>query len=142
MFEKIDIIKGIHPGLLVDRELNKRKIRKTQFADTIDEHPQTLTAITKGKRKMNIPLSRKIEKAFNWECGFLMTLQVYHDIRMHERTSMSLTPDLTIIRPVLFWDTDFSKIDWLKHKKAVIERVNERGNQQEKAEINRFYDQL
>jgi hypothetical protein len=41
-------------------------------------------------------------------------------------------PDLSKFRKVLFWDTSIEKIDWEKQKRAVIERVFERGNQWEK----------
>ncbi|NGY37165.1 hypothetical protein FQU23_006510 [Flavobacterium sp. XN-5] len=44
----IDIIKGIHAGKMVGRELKKRNINKRQFALSIDVHPQTLGAIIKG----------------------------------------------------------------------------------------------
>lgn len=47
--------------------------------------------------------------------------------------------DLPQLRPVLFWDTKIDSIDWEKHKKAVIKRVFERGNEMEKNEIIRFY---
>jgi len=50
-----------------------------------------------------------------------------------------LTPDLSLLRPVLFWDTKMGKIDWHKQRKAVIKRVFERGNEIEKNEIIRFY---
>jgi len=49
------------------------------------------------------------------------------------------TPELSLLRPALFWDTKIDKIDWQKHKKAVIKRVFERGNEKEKNEITRFY---
>lgn len=49
------------------------------------------------------------------------------------------TPDLTKIRRILFWDTRFDLIDWEQHKRAVIKRVFQRGNEQEKDEITRFY---
>lgn len=49
------------------------------------------------------------------------------------------TPNLTLIRKALFWDTDINKIDWNKQYKAVIQRVFERGNEEEKLEIKRFY---
>jgi hypothetical protein len=44
-----------------------------------------------------------------------------------------------LIRRGLFWDTDINKIEWLTHRRAVIERILERGNDQEKEEIKRFY---
>ena len=49
------------------------------------------------------------------------------------------TPNLALIRKALFWDTDINKIDWNKQYKAVIQRVFERGNAEEKLEIKRFY---
>jgi len=49
------------------------------------------------------------------------------------------TPNLALIRKALFWDTDINKIDWNKQYKAVIQRVFERGNEEEKLEIKRFY---
>ncbi len=49
------------------------------------------------------------------------------------------TPNLELIRKALFWDTDINKIDWKKQYKAVIQRVFERGNEEEKLEIKRFY---
>jgi hypothetical protein len=41
----------------------------------------------------------------------------------------------------LFWDTEPEKINWVLQKQAVINRVFERGNEQEKKEILRFYGQ-
>ncbi|WPU93730.1 hypothetical protein SNE25_30900 [Mucilaginibacter sabulilitoris] len=48
-------------------------------------------------------------------------------------------PDISKLRRILFWDTDFDKIDWQRQKNAVIRRVWERGNEDEKKEIQRFY---
>lgn len=36
------------------------------------------------------------------------------------------TPNLSLLRKSLFWDTDINKIDWKKQYKAVIQRVFER----------------
>lgn len=47
--------------------------------------------------------------------------------------------NLSLIRKILFWDTDINKIDWEAQRRAVIERILERGNDQEKEEIKRFY---
>jgi plasmid maintenance system antidote protein VapI len=136
----ISIIKGIHPGFILERELKLRKIRKGQFALSIQEYPQTLVTITKGKRKMNTSLALKIESALGLEEGFFMILQVYHDIEVEKRKQdVNYHPNLTMLRPVLFWDTKIEKIDWRKQKRAIIERVFERGNKEEKEEIIRFY---
>lgn len=142
MNEKVtnsNVLNGIHPGLVVARYLKKRGVGKSKFAISLGEYPQTFSDITLGKRKMNTKLSLKIEKALNLREGWLMTLQVYYDIEKIKEKDTKPHPNLKIIRRVLFWDTKFENIDWVKHKRAVIERVFERGNDEEKKEITRFY---
>ncbi|MBS1634358.1 MAG: plasmid maintenance system antidote protein [Bacteroidetes bacterium] len=140
MLKHIKHIKGIHPGFVLERELRKRKLGKGRFAISVEEFPQTLVAITKGKRKMNAALSLRIEKALGLEEGYFMVLQAYHDIHCEKHKAQKQeSPDLSVLRPVLFWDTPIEKIQWQRQKKAVIRRVFERGNDAEKQEIERFY---
>ena len=79
-------------------------------------------------------------RSFGYEEGFLLTLQAFYEIAAHKNRmasdSVSGTP---AIRRSLFWDTDFDTINWGRHKRAVIGRVLERGNEAEKREIARFY---
>ena len=139
MKSNIHIPKGVHPGLILERELKQRQIGKSRFAISLQEFPQTLVSITKGKRKMNTGLALKIERALGLEEGYFMILQVYHDIEEEKRRQNTEHPDLTKLRAILFWDTKMEKINWEKQKKAVIKRVFERGNEIEKKEISRFY---
>lgn len=140
MDKQISLLKGIHPGLVLERELQKRKLAKGPFALSINEYPQVLGAITKGKRNMNTALALKIEQSLGIEEGFFMILQVFYDIKEEKRKHQDKThPDLSRLRAGLFWDTDIKKINWQEQKRAVIERVYERGNEEEKAEIARFY---
>lgn len=141
MKSNIDIIKGVHPGFILERELKKRKLGKGRFAISINEYPQTLVSITKGKRKMNASLSLRIEKALGIEEGYFMVLQAYHEIEQEKLRLDNRKPDLTKLRPVLFWDTNMEKIKWDKQKAAVILRVFEMGNEREKREITDFYGQ-
>ncbi|HNQ82465.1 MAG TPA: plasmid maintenance system antidote protein [Bacteroidales bacterium] len=139
MNNELIIIKGIHPGFYLERELRRRNLGKSKFAISVGEYPQTLVSITKGKRKMNTSLALKIEKELGLEEGYLMILQIYHDIEK-EKMNLNLSrPDLSKIRPVLFWDTEPEKINWILQKEAVIKRVFERGNEEEKDELIRFY---
>ncbi|MBX2898759.1 MAG: plasmid maintenance system antidote protein [Cyclobacteriaceae bacterium] len=139
MNSTLSIIKGIHPGLYLERELKKRQMAKGRFALGLGEYPQTLGAITKGKRSMNTALAMKIEIALNLEEGFLMMLQVFHDIEREKKSHHTAKPDLRKFRRALFWDTDPEKIDWHKQKRAVIKRIFQRGNEREKKEITQFY---
>jgi plasmid maintenance system antidote protein VapI len=138
--QAINTLKGLHPGIFLERELKKRNLAKGRLAISIDEYPQTLGAITKGKRDMNPGLAMKLENALNLEEGFLMILQVYYDYKKIKQSQQPQThPDITKFRKSTFWDTRLESINWQDQKKAIIKRVFERGNDAEKAEIKRFY---
>lgn len=140
MNQELEVLKGIHPGIILDRKLKERKLSKGRFALLIKEYPQTLGAITKGKRNMNTPLALKIEQELNLTEGFFMTLQIFYEIKQEKHKLLEKThPDLSKLRQGLFWDTDMMKIDWHRQRRAVIQRVFERGSSEEKAEITRFY---
>lgn len=132
--------KGIHPGMILERELKKRNLKKGPFALSLHEYPQTLNEVTKGKRGLTPALSLKIDEALGLEEGTMFILQAYYEIKKEkQKTQSGIHPDLSIIRKILFWDTDISKIDWQKQYKSVIQRTFERGNDEEKKEILRFY---
>lgn len=130
--------KGIHPGIILERELEKRSLKKRPFALSVGEYPQTLGEITKGKRNIPVGLALKIEKKLELEEGIIVLLQSYYDIK-REKNKMKDTPKLTVFRKSLFWDTDISLIDWNRQYKTVINRVFERGNEDERNETIRFY---
>lgn len=89
---------------------------------------------------MNTALSLKAENALGLEEGFLMMLQTFYDIKLEkDKNKDNRTPNLKLIRPVLFWDTKMDKIDWDKHKEFIIERIFERGDEEEQKEIQKFY---
>lgn len=140
MEKRLERFKGIHPGLILERELNKRAIKPSPFALSVDTHRQIFNAILKGKRGIPIPLSLKVDQALGLEEGTFALLQTFYDIEKAKENELSkIHPDWNIIRKILFWDTDIHKIDWQKQYKAVIQRVFERGNDEEKKEIERFY---
>lgn len=135
----IEKYKGIHPGIILEREFKKRRLQQRPFALSIGEHPQTLNAITKGKRKLNTALALKIEEKLGLEEGTLALLQTYFDINEEKSKLKQNTPNLLLLRKSLFWDTEINNIDWSKQYRAVIQRIFERGNECEKDEIIRFY---
>ncbi|MEI5985118.1 MULTISPECIES: transcriptional regulator [Sphingobacterium] len=135
-FEKY---KGIHPGIVLDRELKKRSFKQRPFALSFEEHPQTFNAITKGKRGISTALAMKIERELGLDEGTLVILQAYYDIQKIKEKEIKCTPNLHILSKGLFWDTDIQQIDWERQYRAVIQRVFERGNENGKREIIRFY---
>jgi len=140
MFERFQKYKGIHPGAIIDRELKKRNLSQRSFALSLPEHPQSFNAMIKGKRKLNTALALRIEHALGLEEGALLMLQMFYDIKEEKRkVALANHPDFSILRKILFWDTDINSLDWDKYYKAIIRRVFERGNSSEKEEIVRFY---
>ncbi len=134
----VEKYKGIHPGMILMRELKKKNLKQAPFALSLQVYPQTLNAITKGKRTITPELSLKIDRALGLEDGTMHILQAYYEIQK-VRLENSRRPDLSILRKALFWDTDITKIDWEQQYKSIIKRTFERGNFQEKEEIIRFY---
>lgn len=139
MTSELEILKGVHPGIVLEKKIREKGFNKGRFALLIDEYPQTLSAITMGKRDMNTALSLKAEHALGLDEGYFMILQVYYDIREEKMKQQKRKPELSHIRKAVFWDTDMDRIDWERQWKAVIRRVFERGNDREKDEITRFY---
>ena len=92
MNDQLAIVKGIHPGFILERELKQRGLRKGQFALSLQEFPQTLVSITKGKRRMNISLALKIETALGFEEGYFMILQVFYDIEEEKKKQKEKIP--------------------------------------------------
>lgn len=142
MLPNINRIKGVHPGAVLNRELKKRGLEKKQFALSLGEYPQTISAVSSGKRGISSALSIKLGKALGVDESYFMLLQAYYEIEREKKKELSQqnTPDLSIIRKSIFWDTDIQTIDWQKNKKAIIRRVFERGNENEIHEIISFYD--
>ena len=127
-------------GDVVSAYLKEKGMSQAELARRTGLNKQTISAIIRGRRAMNIPLSLRIENALGLEEGLLMTLQVHHDIaNVKRRLSQSIRPDMSKIRPALFWDTTLEKIDFSAHKHYVINRVFERGTEEEIKEIIRFY---
>ena len=134
-------VKGIHPGAILKRELSRRKLKSIQLAKSIQEHPQTINAITKGRRGVNPNLSIKLGEYFGIDIEYFMLLQAAYEVSKslsweQNQLKGSLSGK---IRAAIFWDTDIEQIDWVKNKRFVIQRVLERGNEEEIQELIQFY---
>lgn len=131
--------KGIAPGKVISRELDKRKIRQCDFAVEVGMHSQTLNNVIKGHRKLTLPQALSIERALGLEQGFLMILQLYYEIDKFNKSTEESSEAKPNVRKILFWDIDFDKLDWKKHKDFILKRVKERGNDSEKVSVAQYY---
>ncbi|MCH5598036.1 HigA family addiction module antitoxin [Niabella ginsengisoli] len=139
MLPEISKIRGVHPGALLKRELKNLGIGGTELAEKIDEHKQTISAILNERRGITPSLSIKLAKQFNIADDYFMMLQAGYEVKSVADEMKKITPDLTQFRKVLFWDTDFHKLDWGKNKRAIIKRILERGNKKEIETMISFY---
>ncbi len=138
MLPDLSKIKGVHPGVILKRELKKLDLKDIELANAINEHKQTIHAVLNKKRGINPKLSIKLAKYFNIEKDYFMLLQASYNVKEALKLDEK-TPNLNKFRKVLFWDTSLDKIDWSKNKKAIIKRVLERGNKEEINELINFY---
>ncbi len=137
----IDIIKGIHPGKFIERELKKKNLTQRAFAEETGIPFQTINAIIAGRRNLTTEQALKIDQTLGYEEGFFVILQTHYDIKQYkEKELASIYTEAPHIRRSLFWDADFNKINWAKYKNAVIKRVFERGSKDEIEEITRYYN--
>ncbi|MEP1489748.1 MAG: HigA family addiction module antitoxin [Algibacter sp.] len=139
MLPQLDKIKGIHPGLILRRELSRQDIRSSELADAMNEHKQTISAILNQRRGINPSISIKLSKRFNVDEDYFMLLQASYEVSITIKRETKKRPNLDNIRKIIFWDTTIDKIDWDKNKRAVIKRILERGNESEINEIISFY---
>ena len=141
MLPEISKIRGIHPGAILKRELKKRGMKSSELAELVDEYKQTISAILKERRGINPGLSIKLARHLGVSEDYFMHLQASFDVQreMEQIQSDKRTPDLKKIREILFWDTDFNKLDWQQYKSSIIKRIFERGNDMEIREIISFY---
>lgn len=89
MKSRMDILKGIHPSKIIDRDLKKRNLSQRSFAASIGEHSQTLNAVITGQRNLTVEMALKIEQSFGYEEGFLLLLQTYYEIAEYKNGQKS-----------------------------------------------------
>lgn len=131
-------VKGIHPGAILKRELKKRSLKSIELAKSISEYPQTINAITKERRGINPKLSIKLGKYFSIENDYFMLLQASYQVKSSIQ-DLNPNPLLGKIRNSIFWDTDFNKINYIKNRRFIIQRILERGNKIEIEELINLY---
>lgn len=138
--EQINALKGIHPGIFLARELKKRRLSGNDIALILGSNPQTINDFISGKRSLSKLLAAKIEHELQLNDGLLSALQRHYLLKKNMDKHDSIAkPDIKKFRRTLFWDTRIESIRWNEQKPAIIKRIFERGNEQEKQEIIRFY---
>ena len=131
---------GIAPEKIIARNISKKGISQRELAALSGIHFQTINAIVQGRRKMTPRQSVLLDEILGFEKGFLAVIQAYYaalSISLGQKTDKPIP----IIRPVVFWDVDISKLSWTDQKDFIIARVEERGNEEEIKQVREYYGQ-
>ena len=139
MTPPIHIIKGLHPGLLIKRELEKQGLGLEQWAAHVKLRIPTARAILQGKRLLSARLAARIEAFFGWESGLLSRLQDCWAKEQDNAANQDTAVLLCHIRRAVFWDADIKAIDMVKHRNAIIRRVLTRGDADEIALVRSYF---
>ena len=71
---------ALHPGELLQDELEAREIKKTAFAALLGIKPGHLSELLRGRRHVSAATALKLEKLLNIPAEHWMRLQVYYDL--------------------------------------------------------------
>ena len=70
----------LHPGEIINDELEARNIKKLVFAEKIGMKPGHLSDLLHGKRHVSAATAIKLEKLLNIPAEYWMRVQVYYDL--------------------------------------------------------------
>ena len=82
----ITIAEVLHPGEVIDMELEARGLKKGIFANQLNIKPVYLREILQGKRNVNAVLALKLEQILSIEAGFWLRLQNDYDLAIARQT--------------------------------------------------------
>lgn len=138
MFENYLQYSNIPAGAILDRIRQKRSLTQRGLAKLAGLSPQSLNNYIHNWRSISPQVSCKLNNALSLgrDDYFTIAQQNHKNFKSRATSAKTPTPDLNKLRPAIFWDTHFDKIDWQGNMQWV---VFEYGNDEEIAEIIRFY---
>ncbi len=70
----------LHPGEILEDELEARELKKTAFAALLGIKPGHLSELLRGKRHVSAATALKLEKLLNIPAEYWMRVQVQYDL--------------------------------------------------------------
>lgn len=132
MYEQYLKYESLPAGAVLRRILRKEKVSQKKLSDETGIITQRINDLVKGKRRFTLESSSLIASSLSLsDPGYFYRLQCNHDIYLFVEACEHQIIDLTKFRKSLFWDADVKTLDWEKHKRWIIQRVFEYGNDEE-----------
>ena len=79
---------NVHPGNVLNDELEERGILQTQLAEHIGVLPKTINEICRGKRGISAEMAVKLSRALGASAGFWLNLQKNWELAQVPRRSV------------------------------------------------------
>lgn len=76
---------SLHPGEILQMELEARKIKRYEFAELLGMKSSHFSELLHGKRNVSAATALKLEKLLSIQAEYWMRIQVYYDLFI-ERT--------------------------------------------------------
>jgi addiction module HigA family antidote len=89
-------ITPIHPGLILQDEMEERGISQTDLAKHIDVLPKSINEIAGGKRSISPIMAWKLSKAFGTSPQFWMNLQNNWELSRLKPTERKQVDQITV----------------------------------------------
>lgn len=70
----------LHPGEILQGELEARSIKKSVFAEKLGMKPSHFSEMLHGKRRVSAATALKLEQLLDIPAEYWMRVQVYHDL--------------------------------------------------------------
>jgi len=71
---------AFHPGEFLLEEVEERKLKKAEFAESIGILPGHLSELFKGKRNINARMAVRLEKVLKVSAEYWLSLQSAYDL--------------------------------------------------------------
>jgi antitoxin HigA-1 len=75
----------LHPGEILEEELEARNLKRSVFAMDLKIYPSHFSNILKGKRDINAAIALKLEKALDISAEFWVQLQAEYDLKVERQ---------------------------------------------------------
>lgn len=140
MYEQYLKYASIPAGSVLQRILRKEKVSQKKLSDQTGIIPQRINDLVRSKRRFTIEMSATLAKFLSLtDPGYFYRIQCNHDIFMFMELHNHQPVNCSQFREALFWDIEASTLDWNKHKRWIIQRVFEYGNDAEVETVIEHY---
>jgi HTH-type transcriptional regulator/antitoxin HigA len=75
----------LHPGEILQDELEARAIKKSSFAEQLGMKPGHLSELLHGRRHVSAATALKLERLLGIPAEYWLRVQVYYDLFMERR---------------------------------------------------------